>query len=290
MSEFYGGLDRSYTAGEAIAKGQLVALDASDETSVNVATALTAELVIGIATESADEGSSVNVRMQGIAELSVAEAVDAGDVLCAGVDAGQAQKYATGDTNYIVGKALTAAAEDGYAECMLSIGSASEPGDIMSRSLAATAVRPANAGDAVETDDPSTAAAVLRLDDNIVEAKGTGTDIDVILKPKGAGAVSVPAGTYETAVTGDDDIPNKKFCDDSFVPYKAKGQSTTGTGATVGQVAVASLTAAAVILCIGAEAGADVAYVVAASGHFTVFDSSDAEIDGKKVNYVVLSL
>jgi hypothetical protein len=87
MAEYYGGLDRSYTAGEDITKGQLVALDAADETVVNIATALTASLAIGIATESVEEGRSVNVRMQGVAEVNVGEAVSAGDVLCAGLAA-----------------------------------------------------------------------------------------------------------------------------------------------------------------------------------------------------------
>jgi hypothetical protein len=148
---------------------------------------------------------------------------------------------------------------------------------------------PANAGDAYETEDPDVEAEALRLEDNKVEAVGTGTNIDVNVIPKGTGTLKTPSG-YEANVSADEDVPNKEYCDDNYVSYAAQGQATTGTGATVGQVAVTGLTTSAVIICTGAEAGADVAYVVAAAGHFTVFDASDAELDAKKVNYVVLSL
>ena len=125
MSEFYGGLDRAYIAGEAIEKGQIVALDDSDSGKVNVCDAATAALVIGIATEpAAAAGDTVNVRIQGIAEVLCGEIVAASDILCAGVDGGKAQKYDDAGTNYIVGKATTGAALNGYAECVLAIGSA----------------------------------------------------------------------------------------------------------------------------------------------------------------------
>lgn len=42
------------------------------------------------------------------------------------------------------------------------------------------------------------------------------TNGDIVLAPNGNGAISVPAGTYEANVTGDDDIPNKKYVDDAI--------------------------------------------------------------------------
>ncbi|MBN2483058.1 MAG: hypothetical protein JXD21_02490, partial [Candidatus Omnitrophica bacterium] len=42
-------------------------------------------------------------------------------------------------------------------------------------------------------------------------------NIDLVLSPKGSGAISVPAAlNYETLVTADDDIPNKKYVDDAI--------------------------------------------------------------------------
>lgn len=47
-----------------------------------------------------------------------------------------------------------------------------------------------------------------------IAATGGDTNIDLKLTPKGSGAITVPSGTYETNVTADDDIPNKKYVDD----------------------------------------------------------------------------
>lgn len=47
-----------------------------------------------------------------------------------------------------------------------------------------------------------------------VAATGSDTNIDLKLTPKGTGAIRVPSGAYETNVTDDDDIPNKKYVDD----------------------------------------------------------------------------
>lgn len=154
-----------------------------------------------------------------------------------------------------------------------------------------TDVRPTTAGSAIQTDNPATAAAALNFDDNKIGAEGTGADINVVITPKGGGAISVEdLADYEDNVTGDDDIPNKKFCDDHFVPYAAWNQATTGSDGTAGEVAVTGLTATGKVICTGAEAGTDVAYVVAGTNKFTVYDASDAVIPGKKVNYIVLSL
>lgn len=46
----------------------------------------------------------------------------------------------------------------------------------------------------------------------------TTANADVLLSPNGSGAVSVSEVTnYENNVTADDDIPNKKFCDDTYL-------------------------------------------------------------------------
>lgn len=47
-----------------------------------------------------------------------------------------------------------------------------------------------------------------------IAVTGGDTNIDLKLTPKGSGAITVPSGTYETNVTADDDIPNKKYVDD----------------------------------------------------------------------------
>lgn len=57
-----------------------------------------------------------------------------------------------------------------------------------------------------------------------LSATGGDTNIDFRLTPKGSGAVTVPSGTYESNVTDDDDIPNKKYVDDKV----ATGASTDG--------------------------------------------------------------
>lgn len=70
---------------------------------------------------------------------------------------------------------------------------------------------------------PATASAVNELTitnaatGNAVQLSATGgdTNIDLKLVPKGTGALTVPAGTYEANVTDDDDIPNKKYVDDN---------------------------------------------------------------------------
>ena len=68
----------------------------------------------------------------------------------------------------------------------------------------------------------------------IVRAVGADTNIDLKLTPKGTGAVSVADATnYETNVTEDDDIPNKKFCDDTYAPLHDTINVQTGTAYTL---------------------------------------------------------
>lgn len=50
-----------------------------------------------------------------------------------------------------------------------------------------------------------------------ITSEGTDTEVDIAITPLGTGAISVAAVTdYENNVTVDDDIPNKKFCDDTY--------------------------------------------------------------------------
>ena len=66
-------------------------------------------------------------------------------------------------------------------------------------------------------------------------------------------------------------------------------QATTGTVATAGQIINASVTTSSIIIATGAEAAAYVGYVVAAAGHFTVYDGSGTALSGKKINYFIAS-
>ncbi|MFQ5685152.1 MAG: tail fiber domain-containing protein [Candidatus Scalindua sp.] len=75
-----------------------------------------------------------------------------------------------------------------------------------------------------------------------LQATGGDTDIDLKLIPKGAGVLSVAGTTnYESNVSGDDDIPNKKWIDDQGFgtgsgDITSVGDVTTGAafGATAG--------------------------------------------------------
>ncbi|KKL81470.1 hypothetical protein LCGC14_1994450, partial [marine sediment metagenome] len=68
----------------------------------------------------------------------------------------------------------------------------------------------------------------------IIRAVGADTNIDLKLTPKGTGAISVADATnYETNVTADDDIPNKKFCDDTYAPLHDTINAQTGTTYTL---------------------------------------------------------
>lgn len=65
------------------------------------------------------------------------------------------------------------------------------------------------------------------------------SNADVLLSPNGTGAVSVSEVTdYENNVTADDDIPNKKFCDDTYLkpleswPYALSDETTALTTGT----------------------------------------------------------
>jgi hypothetical protein len=84
-----------------------------------------------------------------------------------------------------------------------------------------TSINDANGNEVIKT--PATADAVNEVtvtnaatgNAPSIAATGGDTNIDLKLIPKGSGALSVPAGTYEANVTDDDDIPNKKYVDDN---------------------------------------------------------------------------
>lgn len=158
--------------------------------------------------------------------------------------------------------------------------------DDWNRDAGTSSVRPKNAGDAIQTDDPSSQTEILDLDDNIITSDGTNTNIDVIIKPKGTGSVSVTGTTnYENNIADDDDIPNKKWIDDNKAPSEGWAQVTTNAS---GEVTITGMDSTGIIIAIGAESGADVSYVIAGTDKFTVYDSSDTALNTKKVNYLVL--
>lgn len=60
------------------------------------------------------------------------------------------------------------------------------------------------------------------------------SNADVLLSPNGTGAVSVSEVTdYENNVTADDDIPNRKFCDDTYSQVTRTVNAQTGTTYTL---------------------------------------------------------
>jgi hypothetical protein len=87
--------------------------------------------------------------------------------------------------------------------------------EIIKTTFVASAVNEITASNAATGNPPS------------VAATGGDTNIDLRLTPKGSGAVTVPSGTYETNVTSDDDIPNKKYVDDLIGAWTAAGETWT---------------------------------------------------------------
>lgn len=72
------------------------------------------------------------------------------------------------------------------------------------------------AGVNATTFDTNVTAAGVTLSGTTLQADGTDSDIDILVLPKGTGAISVSGTTdYENNVTDDDDIPNKKYVDDA---------------------------------------------------------------------------
>lgn len=166
-----------------------------------------------------------------------------------------------------------------------------------------TVLTPATAGDSIQT-DLATEAAVLNLDDNIISAVGTGTNIDIKLTPKGTGVIDLAGGSapgIKTSVGTNTNInlnpkgsgvvtmTNGTLTGVPLLPYKVAGQGTTGTGGSIGQIACVGMTSAGVVLVTGAEAASLPAYVVAGTDLFTVYVAAGTGLDAKKVNYLVLS-
>jgi hypothetical protein len=172
----------------------------------------------------------------------------------------------------------------------------------MSRDAADSAVRPTTAGDAIETDDPAVEAAVLSLDDNKVEAKGTGTNVAVILKPKGNESVDVYNGKLYAEGAGADvdlDLQSK-----GAGVAKANGKRIVTSAVLIsqettdasGEIAVASMTSAGVVFATFAEDPGSykaISDVICATGKVTVYATTGAAraaLASKKVNLFVFSL
>lgn len=212
-----------------------------------------------------------------------------------------------GSGDYYTGQALEAAAAGYLGYGLLTRGVGSANGSMV---RSGTDVRPANAGDAIQTDNPATVAKVLDLDDNIISSNGTDAAVDIILDPKGTGGIDIVEGIIKASGaaadvdiqldpkgTGSIDIVEGKIKasgagddvnialtpkgagvvtngTDPLLPYKKASQGTTGTGAALGQIACVGVTANAVILVTPAEdLGANLALsdVVAGVNLFTVY-------------------
>ena len=80
--------------------------------------------------------------------------------------------------------------------------------------------------------DTKVAAAGVTLSGTTLQADGTNATIDIVIIPKGDGAISVVGTTdYEGDVTNDDDIPNKKYVDDLVTAQDLDFAGDAGTGA-----------------------------------------------------------
>lgn len=164
---------------------------------------------------------------------------------------------------------------------------------------------PSDAGDSIQTGDEAAIAAVLVLDDNKIASAGTGTNIDIVLDPKGTGSIDVVEGKIKAtgAAAAVDIALTPKGAGvvtngvNPLLPYKVAGQGTTGTAGTAGQIAVPGMTANGVVIATLAEdpgAALSLSDVVAGVDIITVYtrnSGSDARaaLSGKKVNYLVLS-
>lgn len=109
-----------------------------------------------------------------------------------------------------------------------------------------TALYDVNGNEVIKT--PATTSAVNEItvtnaatgDAVQVSATGDDTNIDLKLVPKGTGAIGVPSGTYESNVTDDDDIPNKKYVDDKFATDGWISASEAWTYASASTITVPS--------------------------------------------------
>lgn len=123
---------------------------------------------------------------------------------------------ATVDTAEIDDDAVTLAKiAAGTANRLLGNDGAGDPSEISIAGDAALAAGTLTVTTEVSTDTTPVLGGDLDMNAN---ALVTLSNADVLLSPNGTGAVSVSEVTnYEDNVTADDDIPNKKFCDDTYL-------------------------------------------------------------------------
>lgn len=77
--------------------------------------------------------------------------------------------------------------------------------------------------------------------DPIIEAKGDDTNVGIVLTPKGSGTINVPAGTYESNISADDDLVNKKYVDDTLAGDFASSAEVTAETVTNKLISPATL-------------------------------------------------
>lgn len=103
----------------------------------------------------------------------------------------------------------------GTANRLIGYNGSGDPAEIAIAGDAALAAGVLTVTTEVSTDTSPVLGGDLTMSGNALVTTSNG---DVLLSPNGSGAVSVSEVTdYENNVTTDDDIPNKKFCDDTYL-------------------------------------------------------------------------
>lgn len=134
----------------------------------------------------------------------------------------------TVDTTEIDDDAVTLAKiAAGTANRLLGHDGSGDPSEITVAGDAALSAGTLTVTTEVSTDTTPVLGGDLTMDGN---ALVTASNADVLLSPNGTGAVSVSEVTdYEDNVTADDDVPNKKFCDDTYSQITRTVNAQTGT-------------------------------------------------------------
>lgn len=144
-------------------------------------------------------------------------------------------KLNTNDTNLNTDKLEAPVAlsdlATGTANRLIGYNGSGDPAEITIAGDAALAAGVLTVTTELSTDTTPALGGDLTMDGN---ALVTTANADVLLSPNGSGAVSVSEVTdYENNVTTDDDIPNKKFCDDTFSAITRTVNAQTGTTYTL---------------------------------------------------------
>lgn len=144
-------------------------------------------------------------------------------------------KLNTNDTNLNTDKLEAPVAisdlASGTANRLLGNDGSGDPGEITVAGDAALSAGTLTVTTEVSTDTTPVLGGDLTMSGN---ALVTTANADVLLSPNGTGAVSVSEVTdYEDNVTADDDVPNKKFCDDTFSAITRTVNAQTGTTYTL---------------------------------------------------------